>query len=148
TPGQADTPLVAGADVLVEDANGNGAFGAVHEEGKKTSVQIPAPAPTLVPPLNILSNLFAVSRGKSVVDEILGDGNPLLAGQDFSLQNAPVTYLQSPESTSGDDYRSTVRVWVNQLEWLEVPSFFKQPPDAQVFLTREDDEGKTHVVFG
>src|SRR5262249_25011677 len=46
------------------------------------------------------------------------------------------------------NYSSTVRVWVNQLEWSEVRSFYGQPPGAQAFLTREDDQGKTHVVFG
>src|SRR5260370_1114402 len=51
-------------------------------------------------------------------------------------------------SPSGDNCASTVRVWVNGLEWSEVRSFYRQPPDAQVFLTREDEQGKTHVVFG
>ena len=141
------TPLgnLADPTVLVEDVNGNGAAGAVLGDNQ---VQIADPVPVLVPPLRILTNLLPVSRGKTVANEVLGNGNALIAGQDFVLQNAPVTYLQSADSTSGENYKSTVRVWVNQLEWAEVSSFYGQPPGAQVFLTREDDAGKTHIVFG
>ena len=39
-------------------------------------------------------------------------------------------------------------MWVNGIEWQEVPSFYGQPPDAHVFVTREDAEQKTHVQFG
>jgi hypothetical protein len=131
--------------ILTEDANGNGTVGLI--DGDST-VRLAAPVPVMVPPFRILTNLLPVSRGKSVVGEVLGNGNTLIAGQDFVLQNAPVTYLQSPDSASGDDYKSTVRVWVNQLEWAEVRSFYGQSAVAQVFLTREDDQGKTHVVFG
>jgi predicted phage baseplate assembly protein len=41
-----------------------------------------------------------------------------------------------------------VRVWVNDVEWIEVQSFFGQLSNAQVFITHEDDQGKTHVIFG
>jgi len=37
---------------------------------------------------------------------------------------------------------------VNNLPWTEVPFFFGQAPDATVFVTREDNQGNTHVMFG
>jgi hypothetical protein len=131
--------------VLVEDAIGNGDTGILDTAG---NLILDDPVPTLVPPLSVLFNLLSVTRGKSVANEVLGNGNAAVAGQDFVLQNAPVTYLQSPASVSGDDYSSTVRVWVNGLEWTEVRSFYGQPKDAQVFVTKEDEQGKTHVLFG
>jgi hypothetical protein len=134
-----------GMKVLMEDANGHGAAGAIDTT---TSVSLVPPVPVLVPPLRVLTNLLPVSRGKTVANEVLGSGNALVAGQDFVLQKAPVTYLSSPDSTSGDGYASTVRVWVNGLEWSEVRGFYGQPPGAQVFVTREDEQGQTHVVFG
>jgi hypothetical protein len=39
-------------------------------------------------------------------------------------------------------------VWVNGLEWKEVRSFYGLAADAQVFVTEEDEQGKTHVLFG
>ena len=131
--------------VLIEDANGDGATAALDTS---SNLQLDNPVPVLTPPLRVLFNLLPVSRGKTVANEILGNGNAALAGQDFVLQNAPVTYLQSPESTSGDNYSSTVRVWVNNLEWSEVRSFYGQPADGQIFVTREDEQGRTHVLFG
>jgi predicted phage baseplate assembly protein len=97
--------------------------------------------------LTVLFNLLPVSRGQTVVNEVLGSGTPLIAGQDLTLQNSPVTYLMGG-STWGDNYRSTVRVWVNGQEWAEVRSFYGQLPGARIFVTREDEQGKTHVVFG
>jgi predicted phage baseplate assembly protein len=142
------TPFPAdevGMKVLVEDANGHGAAAAIDTT---TSVSLAPPVPVLVPPLRVLTNLLPVSRGKMVANEVLGSGNALAAGQDFVLQKSPVTYMPSANSTSGDGYASTVRVWVNGLEWSEVRGFYSQPPGAQVFVTREDGQGKTHVVFG
>ncbi|MDQ6867039.1 MAG: baseplate J/gp47 family protein [Pseudomonadota bacterium] len=136
---------VPGNAVLVEDANGNGAAGSVDTP---SSIRIPAPVPTLTAPLSVLFNLLKISRGKTVPNEVLGSGNAAILGQDFTLQKAPVTYVQDPASKSGDNYSSTVRVWVNGIEWQEVRSFYKRPANAQVFMTREDEQGKTHVVFG
>ena len=133
------------ANVLVQDVNGKGAAGIVNNP---TSLQLVPPVPFLVPPLQVLFNLLNVTRGKTVANEVLGSGNALAAGQDFVLQKSPVTYLADPSSISGDNYSSTVQVWVNQLQWSEVRSFYGQAPNAQVFVTREDEQGQTHVVFG
>ena len=131
--------------VLVVDSVGNGASGVANSS---TSVTLNDPVPLLIPPLQTYFNLLSVSRGKTVSKEVLGSGNATLAGQDFTLQNAPVTYLQDPASISGDNYSSTVKVWVNGVKWTEVQSFYGQSYDSQIFVTREDDSGATHVVFG
>lgn len=99
-------------------------------------------------PLRLLFNLLPASRGKTVSNEVLGSGNAAVAGQDCVLQNSPVTYLQDAASLSGDDYSSTVQVWVNNVKWTEVQSFYGQPANAQVFITKEDEQGQTHVIFG
>jgi len=134
----------SGTNVLVQDVNGNGACGVVDS---MTSMHLVDPVPVLVPPLQVLFNLLKVTRGKTVANEVLGSGNALVAGQDFVLQNSPVTYLSDPNSISGDNYSSTVTVLVNQLKWTEVRSFYGQSPTAPVYITREDEQGQTHVVF-
>jgi predicted phage baseplate assembly protein len=79
---------------------------------------------------------------------VLGSGDPMIPGQDFTLTKSPVTYFADPASLSGDGFSSTVKVSVNGVLWSEARSFYGQPPDAQVFVLREDDQGKTHVTFG
>jgi hypothetical protein len=138
-------PVPPGTPVLVEDALGHGSPAVVDSP---SALHVDGPAPELVPPLRALFNLLPVTRGKTVAQEVLGSGNALVVGQDFPLQQSPVTYLQSGDSLSGERYSSTVRVWVNGQEWAEVRSFYGQPPGARVFVTREDEQGKTHVVFG
>ena len=101
------------------------------------------PPPTLMTPLRVLENVVSLTRGKTVDAEVLGVGNPSAAPQEFTLKKSPLTYLPV-----GDGYKSTLRVYVNGIEWTEVKSFYNQAPDATVFVTREDDEQKTHVAFG
>jgi len=54
-----------------------------------------------------------------------------------------VTYLQK-----GASYASTIAIRVDGQPWKEVASFYGQAPDARIFVTSEDENGKTHVSFG
>ena len=149
TPG---TTFPAGANaVLVEDANGTGASAVetTDPSGTATLTNISTLPPNgLTPPIDMFFNLLPVSRGNTVPSEILGSGNPEVSGQEFILKQSPVTYLQDSASKSGDNYGSTVRVMVNGLQWSEVRSFYGQDRNAQVFVLREDEQQRTHVVFG
>jgi len=147
----ASFPSGGALPLLVEDANGIGvsALGTVAGSPPELRLsQIDNPSANLTPPLNVLYGLVSVSRGKIVVGEILGSGDATQPGQDFELQNSPLTYLPGPSSGSGPDYQSTLQVQVNGIAWQEVPSFYGQAPDAQVFVTREDENNKTHVLSG
>lgn len=142
-------PKGNGIPILIEDANGNGeaALGSGGPNVLDLS-KLPNPPVKLVPPLNLLFNLLAVSRGKTVSNEILGSGDATVAGQEFVLKNSPLTYLMSGSSTSGSGYTSTLQVWVDGVQWQEMPSFYGQPQDAHIFVTREDENNQTHVQFG
>jgi hypothetical protein len=147
--GAAFPAVTASTPVLVEDAIGNGSPGTLDPSAiSGPSLTLTAPLPTLYPPFSVLFNLLPVTRGKTVSNEVLGSGNASIAGQDFTLQKSPVTYLQDSSSISGDDYSSTVRVWVNGVQWTEERSFYGQAPSANVFVTSEDEKGMTHVSFG
>jgi hypothetical protein len=157
TPGQltaiGDATFPIGSyPVLVEGADGIGAsaIGTVLSSAPAVMAltQLPDPAQPLVAPLTVLPVLLSVSRGKTVASEVLGSGDPRIAGQIFTLQNAPLTYLQQPDSTAGDNYSSTLTVWVDGIAWTEVASFYNQPADARIFVTREDDTGHSQVRFG
>ena len=140
-PAPPEVPPGTPIPVLIEDATGAGVpgwLGMTNPEG----------GPTLAGPLRALVNLLPVSRGQTVEREMMGSGDAILINQEFVLKRAPLTYLADTGPRSVNGYRSTLRVWVNGIEWHEVQSFYKQQPDARVFVTREDDEQKTHVRFG
>jgi hypothetical protein len=144
-------PSGSNVPVMLEDATGIGesAFGSVVGSPSMMHVSgLPDPPVSLTPPLNVLYSLMQVSRGKTVTGEILGSGDATQAGQEFVLKNAPLTYLLSTASTSGQNYKSTLQVRVDGAAWQEVPSFYGQPPDAHVFVTREDEHNQTHIIFG
>jgi hypothetical protein len=148
-------PIGVDLPVLLQDAQGNGAsaIGTVGTgDAAATTMTLgnvaDMPAGGLGPTIDVLFDLLTLSRGKTVANEVLGSGNAAVAGQDFVLQKSPVTYFADPASLSGDGFSSTVQVWVNQLRWTEVQSFFRQPSDATVFVTHEDEQGSTHITFG
>ena len=143
--GLAASGLAAGSALLVADANGDGATATLGTGGVVT---VDPAAPKLVPPLQAFANLLAFTCGKTVRQEVLGDGNHAIAGQDFTLKNSPVTYLADQPGRSGEGYSSTVLLMVNGVQWREVPGFYGQPANAQVFATREDTGGQTHVLGG
>jgi hypothetical protein len=143
---------------LLQDHNGNGDFvsGVVNPA---TPSQLPlseviantAPlplTPTLAPPINVLTNLLPFTRGKTVAREVLGSGDATQTGQTFTLAKSPLTYLLSAASTSGTNYTSTLQVSINGIQWQEQPSFYNQPANATIFVTREDDNAITTVQFG
>jgi hypothetical protein len=155
-PGSAFVPANEPENALLEDALGNGADVSVSPGNNPTqqatlTINPPEePPPLLTAPLRLLFNLLPVSRGQTVTGEVLGTGNALVAGQDFTLQKTPVTYFPAAAgaAVSGDLFSSTVQVWVSGIEWTEVPTLYNQPANAQVFITKEDEQGQTHVIFG
>jgi hypothetical protein len=97
-------------------------------------------------PVQAHGNLLHVTRGKSV-EEVLGSGQgPAVPFQSFTLAKAPLTYLHDPAAPGGR--RSTLRVWVEGIEWREVPSLFTAGPDDRVFSVRLDAAGKATITFG
>jgi predicted phage baseplate assembly protein len=131
--------------ILLQDSTGLGVQTTGTSDGDDNLLigALPDPVPDLQPPFLAMPNLLPVTRGKTVANEILGSGDATNPGQDFQLSQSPVTYL-----ANGAGYASTIALTVNGLPWTEVAKFYGQAPNATVFVTREDNQGATHVMFG
>jgi predicted phage baseplate assembly protein len=139
-------PAWSSQPILLQDATGLGVATTGSSPGNSDNLTIgtlPDPPPTLQPPFLVLPNLLPVTCGKTVTNEVLGSGDATNPAQDFQLSQSPVTYL-----SQGAGYASTIALTVNTMPWTEVASFYDQLPTATVFATREDNNGKTHVMFG
>jgi hypothetical protein len=138
-------PVWGGASILLQDSTGVGIPATAKSGGNNqvTLSGLPDPVPPLQPPFLVLPNLLEVNCGKTIANEVLGSGDATNPAQDFKLSQSPVTYL-----TQGASYASTIQLTVNNLPWTEVASFYGQAADATVFVTREDNQGSTHVMFG
>ncbi len=145
----AQFPAVGSKTILLADTAGNGAQASatVAADGS-LAINWPSTTtlplnPALVPPVTVYYDLLPVSAGKTVTNEIVGSGDSTQPGQSFTLSKSPVTYL-----ASGSTYASTIALTVNGLSWTEVQSFYNQPANAQVFVSRQDANQNTYVDFG
>ncbi|MDI6104127.1 hypothetical protein QLQ12_36600 [Actinoplanes sp. NEAU-A12] len=136
---------------LVEDADGTGA-GLAGQVDFETGALLPGQGggltTVLAPPATVHANLAGVSRGETVPAEVLGAGDGSVANQAFTLRKNPLTYLSAPTGVDPNGVRSTLTVWVRDIRWSEVPSFFGAAPDATVYVVRQDDAGASTVIFG
>jgi hypothetical protein len=150
---QIDHPADTEIPAIVTDKNGRGKLALVGTTADLTTTTTTAGTAgeetvELVGPFEALINLLPITRGQTIRGETLGVGDPTAAHQEFALKRVPLTYLGDVGPGSTDGYRSTMRIRVDGIEWREVPSFYGQLPDARVFVTREDEQQRTHVRFG
>ena len=94
--------------------------------------------------VTINANVALATNGETVA-EVMGSGDSTQAFQQFALRQPPLTYV-SASTPSGA--QSTLEVRVNDLLWHEVPSFFEHKPEERIYVTRQDDDDVTTVVFG
>ncbi|MBE9571497.1 MAG: putative baseplate assembly protein [Proteobacteria bacterium] len=94
--------------------------------------------------VTISANIARATHGETVT-EILGSGDAGQPFQQFTLRQPPLTYISA--STPGG-VQTTLEIRVNDLLWKEVPSFYGHGPNERIYITRLDNDGKTHIRFG
>jgi hypothetical protein len=77
--------------------------------------------------------------------EAAGGGDPTQALQQFTLKQAPLTYVAAP-TPSG--VASTLSMWVNDVRWPEVASLAELAPSQRGYISRRDNDEVTSVTFG
>ena len=68
--------------------------------------------------LTVNANAVQATNGETV-QEILGSGDAATDPLQFTLKQAPLTYVTA---ASGSGAQSTLQVWVNNLQWTEAPN--------------------------
>lgn len=94
--------------------------------------------------VTIYGNVVKATHGE-MRKEVLGSGDGAKALQSFVLKQPPVTYVAASHPSGVD---STLKVYVNDVQWRETDSLAGLSPTDRNFFTKTDDEGKTTVVFG
>lgn len=94
--------------------------------------------------VSINANVAAATHGETV-KEPLGNGDATIPYQGFLLKQPPLTYLSAD---TPDGSASTLKVYVNEVLWDEVPFFYGRGPTERIYITRRDDEGRTTIRFG
>lgn len=103
---------------------------------------------TLATPVNLLGNIIGTSRGDTVSGEVLGSGDAAIANQSFTLKKSPLTYLPLPSGGTPSGLTSTLKVYVDGLQWAEVPSLYGCKPEDEICIVRQNDKNESVVTFG
>jgi predicted phage baseplate assembly protein len=94
--------------------------------------------------LKIWGNVVKATNGETR-KEVLGSGDASIPFQSFTLKQPPVTFLSAPTASGS---ASTLKVYVNDVEWHEVDSPVGLGPYDRNFFTSTADDGTTKVIFG
>lgn len=94
--------------------------------------------------VTINANVASATHGELTL-EILGSGNATQTYQRFTLKQHPLTYVYAA-TTSGAE--STLKIYVNDQLWQEVPYFYGYGPNAHIYVTKINDKGELVVQFG
>ena len=139
-------------DFLITDPDGTGAavngvmtFGTTGRSQFLVNEDSDDLPEMLKTPLTVFGNVVTATRGETVFNEVLGSGDARVIAQEFTLKKKPLTYLPAPNELGRE---STLRVFVDQVRWKEVRTFFNCGPQDRVYIARHDEEQNTRVIFG
>jgi len=134
----------------LEDVNGEGVTrpGSLSFTTGQLTIQGDPWPGKLATPVKLLGNIISTSRGETVKPETLGVGDSSIANQSFTLKKSPLTYLPSPSENTPSGLTSTLKVYVDGLQWTEVPSFYGHKPEAEIYIVRQNDKNESVVTFG
>lgn len=98
------------------------------------------------PVVFVQGNLFDATEGRTQPLVPVGTGDARLAFQSFKLPKAPLTYTLSPDATPPE--APELAVYVGEVRWERVPSFYRRQPDEEIYIVREDEKGESWIQFG
>jgi hypothetical protein len=127
-----------------EDGVELGTIASVAADGKSLTLDAPLARRYDPPTVTLNANVAGGTHGETV-KEVFEGGDAARTFQRFALKQTPLTYVAA---TTPSGVSSTLRVWVDEVEWHEVPWLYGRGPKDRVFITRQDGEGKTWIQFG
>lgn len=92
----------------------------------------------------IYGNVVKATHGETRKEK-LGSGDATVAYQRFSLSQSPLTFVSSPTPSGA---ASTLKIYVNEVEWSDVDSLIDAGPRDRAYVTKTDEAAKTSVMFG
>jgi predicted phage baseplate assembly protein len=94
--------------------------------------------------LTIYGNVVKTTHGETT-NEALGNGDGSQSMQSFVLKQPPLTFVPAPTATGVE---SSLKVYVNNVEWHEADTLAGLGPRDRTFTTKTDDADNVTVIFG
>ena len=102
--------------------------------------------PEDAPAVTVFGNLVDATQGKTEREAVLGNGDARQVFQTFPLPKSPLTYFLASEATP--PHQPELEVFVNGRLWTRVDALFGREARDEVYIVREDAEGRSYVQFG
>ncbi len=93
----------------------------------------------------LMGNVASASHGETIESEVLGDADPTIPFQEFTLKKSPVTFVPSSGEGGADN---TLQLFVNNVLWQEVSSLYGNGPVDTVYRSFINDDAEMSVRFG
>ncbi len=141
TAGQLEAALAAAAS---GSAVGAEALELRAEDPEAGSDPFATPRMERLDPLSVAvhGNLVEATEGRTIREEILGNGDASQILQRFELSEPPA-YLRGAPAP-----RSTIEIRVQGQVWREVPRLYGEGPTSRVFEVQRDHAGRATIIFG
>ncbi|MCI5157728.1 MAG: putative baseplate assembly protein, partial [Candidatus Electrothrix sp. AUS1_2] len=94
--------------------------------------------------VKIHGNVVKATHGETR-REVLGSGDGSKGLQSFALKQKPLTHVAASNPTGVD---STLKVFVNDIQWHEAETLADRQPTDRNFITKTDNENITSIAFG
>jgi hypothetical protein len=98
------------------------------------------------PSVTVFGNLVDASQGKQEREAALGNGDNRQMFQTFVLPKSPLTYFLTAGAIP--PHTPELEVRVNGRLWSRVDAFFGRGPAEEIYIVREDADGRSFVQFG
>ena len=98
------------------------------------------------PEVTVYGNLVQADQGKTEQQVVLGSGDNRQTFQTFALPKAPLAYLLNESQTPAQV--PELAVYVEDILWSRVDTFFNCGPKDEVYVVREDHDDNSYVQFG
>jgi hypothetical protein len=94
--------------------------------------------------VTIYANVVKATHGETR-KEALGSGDGSKSLQQFALKQSPLTYVSAPTPAGVE---STLKIFVDDVEWHEAESIFGLRSTDRRFITKRNDAEVTTAIFG
>jgi hypothetical protein len=98
------------------------------------------------PTVTVFGNLVDATQGKAEPSAVLGSGDRGQSFQTFTLPKSPLTYFLAGDGSPPQ--RPELEVRVGGRLWTRVDALFGRGECDEVYIVREDSEGRSHIQFG
>ena len=98
------------------------------------------------PVITVYGNPIKTDQGKTEDQVVLGSGDSRQTFQTLAIPKAPLTYLLDESQTPAQV--PELDIYVDDILWNKVDTFFNSVADDQVYVVREDHDGNSLVQFG